>query len=139
MIKKRIIAVPLLIIMFAMIFISSNELNKREIYLMTQIFPSLKSINKINNIINEQRRYELILINQNGGTEGVLKELNRIGINVLDEFSVYESYDASAEDKAYFADLKHKLKIYNQLMKAVVNPIDPSNDDNYHLSLVLYP
>ncbi|MEJ6062906.1 hypothetical protein [Aliivibrio salmonicida] len=95
--------------------ITSIEVKEKEKYLQEQIIGSLNSINRINGLINEMRKNDLLIFSK---INLEVAEKRRRGINeqLEKELNIYGGLDANEADIKAFGQLKITIKKYNDTL-----------------------
>lgn len=95
--------------------INAIEIKNKEKYLQEQIISSFKSINEINEAVNEMRRYDLLIFG-NINVESAIKKRWAINEQLKHELDIYEKFDANKSDKEAFSQLKAVINKYNDTL-----------------------
>lgn len=95
--------------------INSIEVKEKEEYLQQEIISSLKSINKISSIVNEMRRFDLLVF---GGinVESATKRRWVLNDQLKIELGIYQKFDANDADEKAFEALSINIKEYNDTL-----------------------
>ena len=94
---------------------NSIEVKEKEEYLQQEIISSLKSINKISSIVNEMRRFDLLVF---GGinVESATKRRWVLNDQLKIELGIYQKFDANDADEKAFEALSINIKEYNDTL-----------------------